>query len=221
MRFYRGIAVPAADVAETIEHVRSCGLLGDEGRWRMSHSPPTDREGLLALPSLNYGVTRNVFPKIPAICASGDLEGAKHYACKHNLSADCSTAIIIELEAPRDDVAVDGKDFLYTCFQMGDPDRAHPILERAFGTGILRYAERAWAEPSSSIACCDLAIHDPDVIEAHHRNTLTLGGRNRIPLRNAFTVAAPIEASRIIGVEEVSKEYVPLTPEIMLSDILR
>lgn len=221
MRFYRGIAVPTENVAQTIEHVRSCGLAGDEGQWKMSHSPPPDREGLFSLPGLDHGSTRDVFPEVPAIYVSGDLAGARHYACKHNRSSGRPAAIIIELEASRDDVAIDGKDFLFTCFQKGDPDRARPILERAFGVSILRYAERAWAEPSSSIACCDLAIHDPEVIEAHYANTLTLGGRNRIPLRNAFTVAAPIDASRIVRVEEVVEEYVPHTTDVILGDILR
>ena len=56
---------------------------------------------------------------------------------------------------------VDGRDFLYTLFQLGDPVRARPIVERAYGRAILRFVDRAWsAQNEHRIALCDLAVQD-------------------------------------------------------------
>jgi hypothetical protein len=72
-----------------------------------------------------------------------------------------------------------GTDFLYTVFQMGEPDRARTVLENSFGKAILRYAEKAWVSDDQRyrIALCDLAIYDPEVVQAHHTATPIIAGR--------------------------------------------
>ncbi len=84
----------------------------------------------------------------------------------------------LEFEADEDTVAVDGWDFLATVFQLGEPALARPALARAFGNAVLPYAERAWATDNQDtrIALFDLARHDPDVVKAHHANTVGSAG---------------------------------------------
>ena len=221
MRFYRGIALRSTQVATVMEAIRTTGLGGGEGRWAMTHASPFDIEAVFLRADLDHRVIRPGLSMMPAICASGDFKGAKHYACKHNFSDDCDAPVIIEFLADTSDVVIDGKDFLYTCFGSGAPERARRVLEHAFGHAILRYAERAWEEPASAIACGDLAIRDPEVVSAHYRNTLTLEGRNRIPLRNAFTVSTPIRPERILGVTHLMPTYSPRLPDVILQDVLR
>ena len=105
-------------------------------------------------------------------------------------------------------IAVDGRDLLFTVFQFGDPSRARPVLERSFGRAVLRYAEKAWSsdDQSTRIALCYLAIHDPQVVKAHHANNVVLGGRYRTAFKSAFLVKLPVEASAIIRV------WSPITP---------
>jgi len=80
-----------------------------------------------------------------AVCASGDELGAAYYACKHNFNKQCDTPVMIAFEAALDRVAVDGRDFLYSVFQMGHGGLAKSFLEYAFGEAVIKYAEKAWS----------------------------------------------------------------------------
>ena len=107
----------------------------------------------------------------------------------------------------KEEAYLDGRDFLYTVFQMGNPERARPIVERLFGSAILRYADRAWATKRGDhqrIAICDLAVQDDDVIHAHAKNTMVIGGRYDTQFCSAFMVRMPIPSERIVSVEQVS-----------------
>ena len=119
-------------------------------------------------------------------------------------------------------VAVDGRDFLYTAFQLGDPGRARRVLRTAFGKAVLRYAERAWLQESQDqrIALCDLATHDPAVIRAHHANELVLGGRYGTVFRNAFLVRAPILEGSILRVERMGKGTRLPSSAVTLRDVV-
>jgi hypothetical protein len=132
------------------------------------------------------------------------------------------TPIIIEFEAELEQVAIDGKDCLYTVFQMGDPARTGKFLRAAFGEKGLAYAERAWQTENqrTRIALCDLTIHDPEVVAAHHLNVLVIAGRYRTVFRSAFTLALPILTKDIINVwvpEE--RPYMP-NADVYLADLL-
>ncbi len=131
---------------------------------------------------------------MPAACACGDRDGALHYAWRKNRSENNDTPVIIEFEASADDVAIDGKDCLYTVIQMGDPVRAKSFIHAAYGDKGLHYAERAWQsdDRAERIALCDLMIHDQEVIEVHHGNELVIAGRSDTRFRSAFTIALPI-----------------------------
>jgi hypothetical protein len=141
------------------------------------------------------------------ICACADKTSALFYACKKNVNATDTASILITFDADIADVIVDGRDFLYTMFQMGNPDMARPILERLFGSAILRYADRAWATPKGDhqrITICHLAVQDDDVISAHARNTAVIGGRFGTEFCSAFMVRMPIPSERIVSVEDFS-----------------
>ena len=124
-------------------------------------------------------------------------------------------------EAPLEDVAVDGRDFPYAAFQIGQADRARDVLRRLFGPRVLRYAERAWdrKEGQHDIAMCDLAIIDPEVVAAHHANRTVVGGRYGTVFRSAFTVRMPIEPGRIVRVWSPEVAPRPAVPEVTLDAV--
>jgi len=223
MRFFRGITVPGHQVELIMEGIRLNGLAADQGEWRMTHEHPGNLKALNLKPDLSLNDTRLGTKSVAAVCACGDEAGAIYYACSHNKSEKNDTPIIIEFTADRSFAAIDGKDFLYTAFQMGEPDIARPALERCFGTAILSYADRTWFSEDQSfrIAQCDLAIHDPDVIEAHHANELVLAGRYRTLFRSAFTIAHPVRPEAIVNVSSPSALFAFPRPDVRLSDILR
>lgn len=223
MRFFRGITVPNHRAELVMEGIRLNGLAPDQGQWRMTHEHPGNLKALYLKPDLSCEDTRPGTKSVAAICACGDEAGAMYYACSHNRSAENDTPILIEFTADRSNSAIDGKDFLYTAFQMGDPDRARSALERCFGTAILAYADRAWSSEDQSfrIAQCDLAIHDPDVVEAHHANGLVLAGRYKTLFRSAFTIALPVGPEAIVKASSPSALYATPQPNVRLSDILR
>jgi hypothetical protein len=119
------------------------------------------------------------------------------------------------------EVIVDGRDFLYTAFQLGDPQRARPIVERIFGSSILKYIDRAWSkqEHAERIALCDLAVQDDAVVRAHASNNIVIGGRYRTRFRSAFFVRSPVAAKRIVDVRMIENDFDPPDMEISLNDV--
>lgn len=223
MRFFRGIAVPAGKAEITIADIRQQGLVSGQGTWLTEHQHPGDLDALHRKPDLSLDDTRPKTGAVAAVCACGDELGASYYACSHNLTSNNDTPILIEFEAAKSASAVDGKDFLYTAFQFGGAERALPVLERSFGKAVLRYAEKAWLseEQSFRVAQCDLAIHDPDVIEAHYANDVVLAGRYGTIFRSAFTVALPVRPESITRVWSPSHAPTLPKPVVTLTDILR
>lgn len=136
-----------------------------------------------------------------------------------------SGSILITLEVDQADVVIDGRDFLATIFQLGNPAASRGVLERLFGPAILRYADRAWSVPALEtrrrIACCDLARQDDAVIAAHAAKELVIGGRYRTRFSSAFMVRAPVAAERIVSVERVDhRDYVLPDIDITLEQAL-
>lgn len=165
-------------------------------------------EDLWRSPDLSREITRpKDLPALPRICACGDRLSAMYYTCSHNRKGDHTASILIEFEANPAEVVLDGRDFLYTLFQLGSPIASRQPLERVFGAAVLRYADRAWSTPKSEqptrIACCDLAIQDLDVIGSHAANDLVIGGRYGTRFTSAFMVAAPIRPSKICSVTRI------------------
>jgi len=227
MRFYRGIAVSAGEAAPTIANIRQNGLQVRNAGWRMIAQ---DLKPHLARLWSLQSIARSEVDLDPndetphRICACADKTSALFYACKKNVNATDAASILTTFEADIADVIVDGRDFLYTVFQMGNPDRARPILERLFGNAIPRYAERAWATENGDyqrIAICHLAVQDDDVIRAHARNTTVIGGRYDTEFCSAFMVRMPIQSERIVSIEEVvAKDFSFPASEVLLQSVV-
>jgi hypothetical protein len=221
MRFFRGISVSESDADQVIADITDNGLKSAGSMWRMSHERPIDPGALFQKDDLSTDDTRPEEHVVPAICGCGDMDGALYYATRHNYSDQKNAPILIELEADLEKVAIDGRDFLYTVFQMGSPERSGQVLEQCFGPKILTYATKAWASDNHGyrIALCDLAIHDPQVISSHHANDLVIAGRCNTLFRSAFTVSLPILPSKIIQVRLVSSSVPLPRANFTMSDI--
>jgi hypothetical protein len=227
MRFHRGIAVPADEAASTIADIRQNGLQVRNAGWRMiAQDLKSHLDRLWSLPSIE----RSNVDLVPSdetphrICACADKTSALFYACKKNVTATNTASVLITFDADIADVIVDGRDLLYTAFQMGDPDRARPVLKRLFGSAILRYADRAWATDKGDlqrVSICDLAVQDNDVIRAHARNATVIGGRYRTEFCSAFMIRMPILPNQIVAVKTVSaKDFSFPVPEVLLQSIV-
>lgn len=156
------------------------------------------------------------------VCACADETGATYYATGHNLTEKDDTPILISFNADLRDVIIDGRDFLYTLFQLGDPERARPIAEKIYGKNILKYLDRAWAteDQDQRIAMCDLATQDDGVITDHCKNTVVIGGRYRTRFRTAFMVRTPVAAKRIVDVKTIDA-YSHLADAQITLDMIR
>ena len=131
--------------------------------------------------------------------------GAIYYATKHNRDRENNTPVLISFDANLRDVIIDGRDFLYRLFQRGNPQRARPVAERAYGREILPYLDRAWAtdDQNQRVAMGHLATQDDEVISAHLNNEAVIEGRCIIRFRSAFMMRTPVPAERIISVETI------------------
>ena len=223
MRFFRGIAVAATEAENTIATIRSKGLVAGQG-ISMSHERPYDITALHLKRALSTRDTRPGTQSVPAVCACGDKSGGVYYACSHNLTPTNDTPLLIEFDAEMSAVAVNGSDFLYTIFQLGDRQLALSVLYHSFGDAVLRYADQAWTSEFlwqwHRIAQCDLAIHDPGVIQAHHANEVVLAGRDNAIFRSAFTIELPVKPEFIVNVSSLSPNQVFPQPEECLMDLL-
>jgi hypothetical protein len=222
VRFFRGIAVPASTAETVIDSILQSGLNRDRG-WPMVWEKPNNPEALFEKPDLSMDDTQGPRETAPVgICFCGEESSAAVYACERNIHRDNDTPILIEIEADPEIVAIDGRDFLYGVFQLGDPQNAAPALEGLFGRKILRFAEAAWrsTDQSKRIALCDLAIHDSEVIAHHYKNRTVIGGRHSTRFFTAFKIKLPIEAASIVRVWR--PDYSPKLPPIGVdfSDII-
>ena len=206
----------------TIDTIQRTGLIPGEGWWRIEYLHPGHLDSLYAKHDLGLSDTRPQQDPVPAICACGELYGASYYAWQRNRSETDDVPVMIEFQASEHLVAIDGRDFLYSIFELGDPARAQPLLERAYGTAVLRYAKKAWASEIQEfrIAMCDLAVHDLDVIKAHHANDIILAGRHRTMFRNAFVIRLPIIPSALIRVWSPENPIDLSSPQVSLRDLI-
>jgi hypothetical protein len=222
MRFYRGIAVPSDKAQGIIAAIQHGGLIAGQGtQWSMINYDLKPRlDELRRLNPLSLAETRSG-PTQPRVCACGDKGGAAYYACTHNKSAQNDSSIIITFEADIDDVIIDGRDFLYTVFQGGDPARAREPARKLFGDALLPYLDRAWktTDQQERVALCDLATQDDDVIRAHVANTIVMGGRYRTLYRSAFMVRLPVPGARVTDVRATDCSDAPVKPEISLAEL--
>jgi hypothetical protein len=224
MRLYRGIAVPEHTAKRCIDDIRSKGLVAADGRWRfLFHDLKSRLEELWQRPIITRAETRPNDNLPDWVCACAEQAGALYYACYHNRSKEHNAPLLIVFDAELKDIIVDGRDFLYTLFQLGEPTLALPVAIRLFGPAISRYLNRAWAtdDQKQRVALCDLAIQDESVIVAHAANQTVIGGRYGTIFRSAFMVRAPIAAHCILDVRVVDKSLPVPSIDVGLQAIIR
>jgi hypothetical protein len=161
-----------------------------------------------------------------SICFA-DKIGAEYYATQHNVSKTKRMPLLITLDIDIENIAIDGRDFLYTVFGSIDPKdiektkRQTEKLKTIFGVKIEKYIEKIINHPKSNKnAICDLIICDDEIIIEHSRNTEIIGGRYGTIFKSAFFGKVPISPEKIQNVE-ILKEYIPIkNPTITLNDIL-
>jgi len=139
IRFFRGIVVPSGSATSTIADIQQNGLQIRKSGWRMiaqDLKPHFDR--LWSLPTITRADV-NLLPddQTPSrICACADKTSALFYACRKNVTVVNNTSLLITFEADISDIIVDGRDFLYTAFQLGNSERTRATVERLYGARV-------------------------------------------------------------------------------------
>jgi hypothetical protein len=228
---YRGIAVPSDQASGVIVDIERRGLHGDIGTWgfRVPDMSVVRREidNLFARPDLDSAA---IFEpgEFPGVCACGGRVGADYYAGQHNKGGEDDQPIVIEFEAPLEDVYVDPRDFLCTVFQLWDRDPSTNrdevlrLLSVLYGLGIRRYFEAAaeTQDQAYRIAMCNLASFDEDVVRAHYANRLVIAGRYETLFESAFFVKAPVLSASIRNVYALS-DFSDAGPDVTLEAVIR
>lgn len=219
--FFGGYLFRRSIVSDTIEEIREEGLKPGREQWKIVYDRPGDIDSLFRKPDLSTNDTRHRDDCV-AISACGEKEGAIYYACKHNISRENDTPIVIEFTADEKFVAVDGRDFLYSIFQSRVSQHIRDIVKKAYGKKALRYANKAWNSSNQKfrIAQCDLAVYDAAVIRAHYANEIILGGRYGTVFRSAFLIGSRVHSTNILNAWSPSIATTIPKPEIRLKNLV-
>ena len=243
LTLFRGISVSKNEVEKIKGNIITNGIKGNEGFWEFElndlrkqlnelfEKPDLSTED--TRPSIwiedhNNGGHRELINGFPVICAADKL-GAHYYALVHNRhKVKDEVGLIVSFETPIDNVYADGRDFLYTCFQLWDRNATKnyakqlSLLTKIYGDAIRKYFEKASKSKDQSyrIAMCDLATQDIDVVKAHYKNDIVIGGRYGTVFKSAFFVRVPILPEYILNVEIVEVSPYSFTPEVQLNDFL-
>jgi hypothetical protein len=243
LKLYRGIAVSENEVDSVIQDIKTNGLYqNDKQQWggfiwkniknkintlynkedltREDTSPASvwiDRKN---------GGHREYTEGEQSICFA-DKIGAEYYATKHNITKDKKIPLCITLDLDIENIAIDGRDFLYTVFGFIDPkeiektNRQTKKLKSIYGEKIEKYIEKIIRHPNSEkFAICDLVICDDEIIIEHSKNIEIIGGLYGTIFKSAFFGKIPISPEKIQNVE-ILKENIPIkNPTITLKDIL-
>lgn len=193
---------------EAIESIMRNGISGEEGSWSFPIPDISDiRRRLNVLFSMDHLSREDIFKDtyFKGICACGDEYGARYYAQRHNRIEEKKESILITFTVDIERVYIDGRDFLYTAFQLWNRTTTKNIktqkscLRKLFGANIERYFERCVISNDQSlrIIMADLATFDKKVVLSHWKNTKVIGGRYGTRFCSAFFVQAPISVSEI------------------------
>ena len=227
LRLYRGISVNENDVEDVINDIKTNGVYQSPkqrftGVWKDVRSVCKDLfliENLSSdmtspLSLLNNETEINVDEHIGS-CFADNL-GAVDYATKRNITGDKTIPLLISVDVDINDVAIDGRDFLYSAFRRLNDENIFNqtrILKDIFGPKIEYYIEKVIKNPQSDrYAICDLVICDNDIIYYHYNNQSLINGRYKTMFKSAFFVKTPIETKDVISVEIVNESEEFLMP---------
>ena len=231
-KLFRGIAVSADTLNDVVEEIHSSGLrASNANQWQNEMPDPESireyQAELLTVPS-KIRDSILAMPAKPAVYACGDLFGASYYALSHNKSHQKPCSIVITFEAPIEALSIDGRDFLYTAFQLWDKsgkqnrDKVRQILARLFGQRILHYFDLASGsnETLARIGLCDLACYDLEVVSAHITNSVLIRGRHSTQFCSSFELPLPIPPQSIRSVNILPTNPTEPRQSISLDDVL-
>jgi hypothetical protein len=217
---YRGIAIKEINVNEVVSNIKNNGIdIVEACTWKGFYWKDlrNDLDKLLDKPNLSRhdtepesvwvkngrGETREYISGNRGICFA-DRCGANYYAFYHNINKEKNIPVVIEIETSINNIAIDGRDFLYTVFgflknaSTSKIDRQKQIMSKIFGEKIVTYIDKAIQNPECDpYAICDLAIVDNDVIECHSKNEILIEGRCGTNFKSAFYVKTPIKPEAI------------------------
>lgn len=209
---FRGLAVSRPDVERTCLDLKTHGLRKTEGmHWSSTMASPSAIRARATNLKSSPSTIRDLISELPQehlICGCGDEFSATRYAVSYSRSGANLQGLLVAYSMPLSDLAIDGKDFLYTVFQLWDRAQTHhretvrEILGMIYGEAILPYFDTA-AEMKDTIervGLCDLACVDLEVVRQHHRNQLLVHGRYHTRFFSAFQMQAPVPPQQIISV---------------------
>jgi len=229
---FRGITLKPEDASEVKDHIQAHGIQNGQGKtWQFECiNLRAKLDQLLEKPDLSTEDTRpsrrietpngfrtELVDGYPAVCACADHLGASYYAMKHNynLNNDFIHGLIITIRADITDLQIDGRDFLYNAvFRDARTSEQRDLACKIFGNRLGLYLDRAMGNPDTSykFAMCDLAVQDLEIIEAHAKNEIVLGGRCGTVFKSAFFVKTPVTARNIISVDDA--QYDTFNPQV-------
>jgi len=242
LKLYRGITVSEIEVQEIIEDIRKNGLhLNSNQTWggfiwkdlkkdldKLYSKENLTREDTLPASTIvktRNGSRREYTEGENSLCFA-DIEGAKYYATKHNVTKDKTVALLIETEIKTENIAIDGRDFLYTVFQHIDSKNIEKTnrqllkMKKVFGNKIEVYFEKIIKHPNSErLAICDLITLDNEIIIEHSKNREIIGGRYNTIFKSAFFGKVPILGENI-QINVIKEDLFNSTPTLTLKDIL-
>jgi len=243
LKLYRGITVSEMEVDLVIQDIKTNGLYqNDKKQWggfiwkniKTEIDTLCNKENLTrddTSPASIWIETKNgghrEYTEGELSICFADKMGAEYYATKHNVSKDKKMPLLITIDLDMENIAIDGRDFLYTVFGFIDPKdiektkRQTEKLKTIFGAKVEKYIEKIIEHPKSDkFAICDLVICDDEIIIDHSKNTEIIGGRYGTVFKSAFFGKTPISPEKIQNVE-ILKEYIHImNPTITLNDIL-
>lgn len=243
LKLYRGISVSKHEAEEIIEDIRNNGLYQSPKQmwggfiwknikndldelYQKENLTREDTSPASIMIKTKNGSRREFIEGENSLCFA-DIGGAKYYATTHNITADKTIPLLIETEINVENVAIDGRDFLYTVFGLIDPkdlektNRQLIKMKKIFGDKIEIYFEKLIKHPQSEkIAICDLITVDNEIIISHSKNEEVIGGRYNTTFKSAYFAKVPILPENIISVSIIEKDFSNFTPTITLKDIL-
>jgi hypothetical protein len=226
---YRGLAVPQSDVERICLEIKTHGLRKAVGMYCSSTmaSPSAIRAQAANLKPNPSTIRENIseLPQEHVICGCGDAFSATQYAVSYSRSDEARLGLLVTYSMPLCDLAIDGKDFLYTVFQFWDRKQTHhreivrEILGMIYGSVILTYFDLAaeMNDATNRVGICDLACVDIKVVREHHLNQILIHGRCRTRFLSAFQMQAPVPSHQIISVIPAVELPVPTGRSIDLS----
>jgi len=228
---YRGISVPRQDSKKVIREICTNGLtISDKSFWQFKRADiRLQAPNLFNKLDLTTKDTRISKEYFPVMCACGDRLGASHYAVKHNRdSGSEKVGIIISFSASLESIYIDGRDFLYTCFQLWDREtskyfeKQKQALCKIFGKEIEKYFLKSASSSKAQyrIAMCDLACQNLKLIQSYANNKVVLGGRHDTVFCSSFFVKIPVSPDNIIEVKPI-KQIKFIVPQLTLRNFLK